>query len=57
MAKRVFEAVKKEASNPLEISKKLRLPLHYVSYELSMLEEEGLIEYDLKTEKWRISRK
>ncbi len=53
----VLEELEKGALNPVEISVRLRLPLQYVRYELSMLEEEGLIEYYLKTGNWRISRK
>jgi Mn-dependent DtxR family transcriptional regulator len=52
-----LEELKKEASITLEVAVRLRVPLQWVTYEISMLEEEGLIEYDLKTEKWRISRK
>jgi len=52
-----LEALREGTLTPIELATRLRLPLHYVRYELSMLEEEGLVEYDLATEKWRISRK
>ena len=50
---RVFEALKKKASNPLEVSRRLRVPRQYVIWQLSVLEEEGLIEYDMARNKWR----
>jgi Mn-dependent DtxR family transcriptional regulator len=53
----VLKELKKKVSITLEVAVRLRVPLQWVTYEISMLEEEGLIEYDLKTEKWRISRK
>ncbi len=50
---RVFEALKKEPSNPLVIARRLRVPRQYVTWQLSVLEKEGLIEYDMARNKWR----
>ena len=50
---RVFEALKKEASNPLEVSRRLKVSRQYVAWQLLVLEKEGLIEYDVARNKWR----
>ncbi len=50
---RVLEALKEEAVNHAEISARLKLPRHYVAWQMSVLEEEGLIEYDMARGKWR----
>ena len=54
---RILEALKKVALTAPELSERLRMPTHYPMYGLSMLEEEGLIEYDLATEKWHLNRR
>ena len=48
-----MKELKKEASITLEVAVKLRVPLQWVTYEISLLEEEGLIEYDMARGKWR----
>ena len=53
---RILEALKKEASNPLDISRRLRLSQKYVTWQLSVLEEEGVIEYDMARGKWHLKR-
>ena len=52
---RVLEALKKEGLTALELSERVDVKPFY--FMLSRLEEEGLIEYDLATEKWRLKRR
>ena len=52
---RILEALKKEDLTALELSERVGVEPYY--FTLSRLEEEGLIEYDLATKKWRIKRR
>jgi len=54
---RILEALKKEALSSPELSEKLRMPMHYPRCGLLKLEDEGLVKYDLATEKWRLKRR
>jgi len=51
---RILEALKKEDLTGLELAERLGMKPYY--FMLSKLEEEGLIEYDLATEKWHLKR-
>jgi len=53
----VLEALKKGDLTPFQISNRIKLPLRYVTWELSLLEEEGLAEYDFTKEKWHLKRR
>jgi len=52
-----LEVLKKEALNPSEIASRTWLPQQYVRYILPKLKIEGLVEYDLATEKWHLKRR
>jgi len=54
---RILEVLKKEALNPSEIASRTWLPQQYVRYILPKLKIEGLVEYDLATEKWHLKRR
>ena len=52
---RILEALKKEALTEPELSEKLRISIDYPKDDLLLkLEDEGLIKYDLTTEKWHL---
>ena len=51
---RLLEALKKEDLTALELSERVDVEPHY--FMLLKLEEEGLIEYDSATEKWRLKK-
>ena len=52
---RILEALKKESLTALELSERVGMePYHFTLFKL---EEEGLIEYDSATEKWRLKRR
>ena len=54
---KVLEAIKNEPSNPLVLARRLRVSRQYVIWQLSVLEEEGLIEYDIARNKWRSKKR
>jgi len=54
---RILEALKKEGLTALELSERIGKPCHSMSFMLSKLEEEGLTEYDLATEKCHLKRR
>ena len=54
---RILDALKKEGLTAPELSERLRISTDYPMYKLLKLEEEGLVEYDLATEKWRLKRR
>ena len=49
-----MEALKKEALTSSELSEKLRITTDYPKNLLLKLEDEGLIKYELATEKWHL---
>ena len=51
-----MEALKKENLTARELSKRVGIK-KYPYFTLSWLEEEGLIEYGLVTEKWHLKRR
>ncbi len=51
---RILEALKKERLTVFDLSERLGTKPNYF---LSKFEEEGLIEYDLATEKWCLKRR
>ena len=51
---RILEALKKEALTEPELSERLRISIDYPKNLLLKLEDEGLIKYDLATEKWHL---
>ena len=53
---RILEALKKEALTAPELSERLRISTDYPMYGLLKLEDEGLIKYDLTTEKWHLKK-
>ena len=52
---KILEALKKESLAALELSERVGVKPYY--FMLSRLEEEGLIEYDLATDKWHLNRR
>lgn len=54
---RILEALKKESLTSPELSERLRMPMYYYMYKLLGLEDEGLVKYDLTTEKWHLKRR
>jgi len=57
LRKGILKTLRKKASNPSKIASGLGLPLQYVKWQLSLLEEKGLIEYNFATEKWHLKRR
>jgi len=53
---RILEALKKERITARELSERVGIK-KYPYFTLSWLEEEGLIEYGLVTEKWHLKRR
>jgi len=51
---RILEALKKESLTALELSERTGWKQYY--FMLSKLEDEGLIEYDSATGKWRLKK-
>lgn len=54
---KILEALKKGDSNPLEISRRLRLSRQYVVWQLLVMEKEGLVKYDMARNKWHLKRR
>jgi len=52
---RILESLKKEGLTALELSERVGVDPYY--FKLSRIEEEGLIEYNLATEKWHLKRR
>jgi len=52
---RILEALKKEALTESELCERLRISIDYPKDDLLLkLEDEGLVKYDLATEKWHL---